>query len=240
MANDHAPTKRPAEASPVGIHQCPVVSLANFASYNYNEVITILVGPEEHRFIAHKDVICDKSKFFKAACSDRWLEVQEKIVRLPGARSEVTFRTYIDWIYRSDLVVDEVESEDSEEVDLNTKSELIELYLLGDVLEDVKLRNKIIHLLNTNINTSDHHLDPHLCELIWDNTTSNSLLRKWTVDSIITNMNSSGFESSSSLWPADLVLQIAIRFMKLHGHGVPDLEGLEERLRDYTEVDDDA
>jgi hypothetical protein len=40
-------------------------------SDNQSEVITILVGAEEHRFTAHKDVICDKSKFFRAACSDR-------------------------------------------------------------------------------------------------------------------------------------------------------------------------
>lgn len=57
------------------------------ASYDYDSLITVLVGAGEERFTVHKDVICVKSKFFRAACSDRWQEGQEKVVRLPEARS---------------------------------------------------------------------------------------------------------------------------------------------------------
>jgi hypothetical protein len=116
------------------------------ASCDYNDIITILVGPEEHTFRAHKDVICAKSRFFRAACSDRWREGREKVVRLPGARSKCIFQMYMDWSYTNELEIDTFISQEFKKRAMNV---LVELYLLGDVLDDIIVRNKTLRALNT-------------------------------------------------------------------------------------------
>jgi hypothetical protein len=56
-------------------------------------MVTVLVGKEEKRFTLHQDAVCANSKFFKAACSKRWREGQERTVRLPEAQPDI-FKLY--------------------------------------------------------------------------------------------------------------------------------------------------
>lgn len=62
-------------------------------------------------------------------------------MRLPEVRSVWHFQMYMDWAYDKKTAVDNFQS-------LKTESymftDLIELYLLGDVLQDFRLRNKIL------------------------------------------------------------------------------------------------
>jgi hypothetical protein len=58
----------------------PWTTLIGISSYDHEFIIAVLVGPDEHRFAVRKDVICAKSKFFRAACSTRWLKDGERVV----------------------------------------------------------------------------------------------------------------------------------------------------------------
>lgn len=208
------------------------------ASYDYDSMITVLVGAAEQRFTVHKDVICVKSKFFRNACSKRWPEGEEKIVRLPKARSTRAFQIYMDWTYTNELVIDNV---DRPTAGTRLVDNLIEIYLLGDVLDDVKLRNKALELLNVQCNASDRCPHWTQCTLIWDHTASDSSLRKYLVDRIVTLLSLAEFKRSVANYPADLVQQVATMLMERHE---PDSdiagEELDERLEDYMEVEDDA
>jgi hypothetical protein len=64
---------------------------------DFENIVTVLVSPEEKRFIIHQEAICDKSKFSKAAYSKSWIEGQERLVRLSEVRAEV-FQCYSNWI----------------------------------------------------------------------------------------------------------------------------------------------
>lgn len=64
-------------------------------SYDFDDMITILVGEEEHRFTVHKDMLCAKSRFFRAACSKRWASGVEKVVRQPEGTAE-DFQIYVE------------------------------------------------------------------------------------------------------------------------------------------------
>jgi hypothetical protein len=59
------------------------------ASSIFDNTIAVHVSPTEYRFVVHQNKICEKSKFFRAACSKRWIEGQEKLVRLPEVDIEV-------------------------------------------------------------------------------------------------------------------------------------------------------
>jgi hypothetical protein len=221
-----------------------VNAMLTSASCDYDNVIVVLVGPKEHRFIAHKDVICADSKFFKAACSDRWREGQEKIVRLPEARSKRIFQKYMDWSYTHELELDTVMSDDdtvmSDEIRNKTVDQLVELYLLGDILDDVRLRNKVLQTMNSFVCEQSLVLGPEMCHLIWEHTSLNSPLRKWTFDATVSLLSPHVFELYGMEWPAEIILHVAVTFMKMHADEEVDTEGLTKRLGDYIEETSDG
>lgn len=61
-------------------------------------------------FLVHKDIICAKSKFFAAACSERWVEGKEKQVRLPEVDPTV-FESHLSWVYSTSLNIAELTTE---------------------------------------------------------------------------------------------------------------------------------
>ena len=148
-------------------------------------------------------MVCASSKFFRAACSTRWKEGQEKIVRLPTVRPSV-FDMYMDWIYLGEI---------ARNVTTQLTAQLIELYLLGDMLNDTNLRNETIaafqaHSYKTRATPSSSHI-----HRIWANTTEKSMLRKWAVDTILVRARRS-FANSISEFPPECVQQIALKLVQ--------------------------
>jgi hypothetical protein len=210
------------------------VKMLIIISYDYNDIITVLVGADELQVTLHKDVICAKSKFFQAACSSRWREGVQKIVRLPEVRRPHVFRTYVDWTYSGELVFEDQTNEKS------VLTELIDLYLLGDMLDDVKLRNMTIQTLTSQVATTDWIPGCSDYNLIWENTTSNSPLRRWALDTLVALLDIEALERNIANYPADLTQQIAVKFM----HQIPDriitTEGYISKSLDYMEPTDDG
>lgn len=169
-----------------------------------------------------------KSKFFKAACSETWKEGQERIVRLPDVAPR-TFQRYIDWIYGSLLVV----GEGSGVADI---SAMVNLYLLGDVSDDVKLRNRTMKALNDYAYFDKTSTSVELTQKIWDRTTPNSLLRKWIIDEMIMRHSRAQFEAKVAGYPVDFVQQIALKLMQQTPTVKRDIFGA--KLTEYLEAED--
>jgi hypothetical protein len=87
---------------------------------------------------------------------------------------------------------------------------LIGLYLLGDALDDIQLRNKATSMLFTCIRR--HALLPALESVrhIWKSTASGSLLRKMVVDIFVSRLARSIFAARVSSYPADFVQEVAV------------------------------
>jgi hypothetical protein len=142
------------------------------------------VGPQEKRFTIHQDVICDKSKFFKAACSKRWIEGHEKLVRLPEVKPEV-FQHYFNWIYSGVVHATRITPE-SDTVDGVAEHELfLNLYIHGDTLEDVQLRNLTTQRFCTSLRSGGRLPNYNTCAKTWAATPPGSLFRKQIIDVII-------------------------------------------------------
>ena len=108
---------------------------------------------------------------------------------------------------------------------------LIGLYLLGDVLDDVKLRNYTLRLIIAVIKGPRFLLHPMQCHRVWRRTVPNSPLRKYVVDLVVTLSSPEVFRNRSAEYPMDLVLQAAIVLMeRRQWTGYVDVEALEERL----------
>jgi len=154
-------------------------------------------------------------------------------VRLPEARSTRAFQIYTNWAYTSEIRADTTANETQKFHDL------VELYLLGDLLDDIKLRNRTLRLLNTHIQVGEIFISAVMCQIIWENTPPHSLLRNWAVDVVISTRSVSYYERNRASWPADLTFQIAVKLLRRQGD-VCDYAGLGKRVEEYMEADNDA
>jgi hypothetical protein len=178
-------------------------------SYDYDETISVLVGPEKVKFTAHRDVLSDRSQYFNTACSQRWLEGQQKVVPLPEFEPE-TFQMYMDLTYNR-LVYPET----------SRALPLVKFYVLVDYLDDVKARNRTMELLLCRMRCPS----PETVAFLWDHTAQGSLLRQWAVDAVSAILEVDKFARMVGSYPAEFVQQIAVNAYRFANIPYPS-EGL--------------
>jgi hypothetical protein len=184
--------------------------LTDICSYDQETIVAVLIGPDERRFAVHKDVICAKSGFFRAACSTRWREGLERLIRLPEVQPNI-FQAYVDWTYTGKLRLGAAAT-------FTIAKEpscrgIVELYLLGDVLDNVELRNKAMKLLSAHV-TVYPQPSFQTIDRIWKNTPTNSVLRNWVVDFTILGSSREYFAKHAEDYPADFMSRVATRLLQ--------------------------
>lgn len=110
------------------------------------------------------------------------------------------------------------------------------LYLIGDFLDDIRLRNKTMELLIEKFQTKASVPRGHLVGLIWDNTAPSSLLKKWILDVVVKYCSRRYLADDAATMPADFVLQVALRLLP---DGPVQLDGsFMARKSDYLEAEE--
>jgi hypothetical protein len=177
---------------------------------DYKSTIDVLVGSQEELFVVHKDVICVSSKFFKAACSQRWVEGKEKKVRLPEVEPKI-FQSYVAWLYSGDYRMQACKDDTKYVID-SAIDAAIELYLLGDVLDDISFRNKMMEVQVCQ----DLGRVPCTATLreVWERTPPTSPLRKMYVERFILRVSREGITQNLKGYPLELVQEIALSSLK--------------------------
>ncbi|KAL2051278.1 hypothetical protein ABVK25_008527 [Lepraria finkii] len=115
------------------------------SSFLYDELVTVLVGPEKHRFDIHKTLLCKSSDFFEAAFNGS-LKEKKRTTILPE-QGVSTFKYYVHWLYTHNLsgyfypptetpTVKELETTAREEM---AEKQQCELYLID--MDNSKWRN---------------------------------------------------------------------------------------------------
>ena len=109
---------------------------------------------------------------------------------------------------------------------------LIKFYVLGDFLNDFKLRNRAMQLLTS----PEQRNCPSTVsvDFIWKHTAPGSLLRKWAVDMIAAKLGPVHFARFITMYPADFVQAIA---MKLQQQAYSRLPRPSVNFGDYLEID---
>lgn len=165
-------------------------------------MITILVGEEERRFTVHKDMLCAKSKFFRAACSKRWASGVEKIVRQPEGTVE-DFQIYVEWVYTSKVTLD------TENLD-KQQARLMDLYILGDVLDDYQLRNATMKRLIANVRKGIENLKTDQLVKVYAATTTGSPLRQFIVNWTLRSLDRERIKLCIAKEPVEFVQELAV------------------------------
>lgn len=171
----------------------------------------VMVGPvgKEEEFIIHKHLVCATSRFFKAACSKLWTEGRGKIVRSSEVKLE-TFQAYVVWVYSGKVTV----NNNPENGNGGAFDNLIDLYLLGDVLDDIKLRNNTMRSLVAEIKAKMLHPRISVIKQIWDSTPSRSLLRKMIVDATVMCYNRDTFEKDIADYEKEVLEAVAVALIQ--------------------------
>lgn len=179
---------------------------------DYNNHVSVLVGPAEQPFIVHKDIICAKSHFFQAACSERWLRSTEaeKKIKLPEVDAQV-FQQYLSWVYSDKFDLSTFTSTHKDIPGLESShrdvANCIELYLLGDKLDDIGLRDKTMETLVLNSNSTSRSVTVHR---VWSSTPENAPIRRMIVDRAIALTKRDYFAQHLEEYPAEFIKQIAL------------------------------
>jgi hypothetical protein len=164
---------------------------------------TILVGPQETKFVVHQALLCEKSPYFTKALTGSFEESKTGIVKLHDV-SPVLFRIVVSWLYYGKIVYTVCdgsldvgpsfarfkgpsESLANIEADANDtstwpKQVLVELYVLADRLDIKELRKNTIDALNDLMMLSNKTLHISALEYVCSNTTAKSPLRRLVVD----------------------------------------------------------
>ena len=104
------------------------------------------------------------------------------------------------------------------------------MYIVGDILDDVNLRNSATRLLNALV-IAQGFFCPRVIRLIWQNTTASASLRQWTVDTAILAINRKDFEKNAARYPAEFMSAMALGALK---HIAPIARN--ERERDFSRM----
>ncbi|THZ61392.1 hypothetical protein D6C86_04409 [Aureobasidium pullulans] len=164
---------------------------------------TILVGSEQERFVVHKALLCNKSKYFTKALTGSFEESKTGIVKLDDV-SPVLFRIFVTWLY--DNVIRYTAPDDSHNLEEDLGSikscdtcsqnapdrdgdvpstwpycALIELYLFGDRFDAQQFRVETIDALSYALDKQDNGMSFEEHYYICKNTSARSPLRQFAI-----------------------------------------------------------
>jgi hypothetical protein len=114
----------------------------------YNGIVGIDVGAGDKRtiFRVHMALLTARSDFFKKALNGKWMEAEEKIVRLPEDDPTV-YATYVHHLYTGELVVQPDEQKPVKELLSEQHRMLCSVYVLAEKILDIETKNAVFHAM---------------------------------------------------------------------------------------------
>jgi hypothetical protein len=178
--------------------------MPDLSDSDYYTTTSILVGTEEQKFTMHNALICALSRFFKAACSRHCGSSESRAIRLPEISID-DFQLYADWVYLSTIGVEDGD-DDADKV-------YCRMYILGDVLDDYRLRNAAMERLIDGLKCTAQP-NPDTVWDIYERTPTGSPLRKFLVDRTVGMGDHDKFAGDVELYPAGFVQELAVSLIR--------------------------
>lgn len=143
--------------------------------------MAVYVGYDKRPFQIHKQLLCSKSTYFKAAFEGSFKEASEKKLHLLDEDPDI-FQFYAIWIYNPNL---EICGNNGEEMDINV---CCRLYILADKLGSQDLQNTVMDVMHKNITGSFTDLKSETVNFVYNNTLPGSVLRDILVHALAWEM----------------------------------------------------
>ena len=114
-----------------------------YSSFLLKSIVIVRVGPQGMRLDLHKEYICSKSDFSKAACSGNFKEA-DGVIKLPEQDPGI-FKHFVHWLYSGRLVCHDISNlalfRDA------PFASLVSLYILADQLQTRGLKDPIVNMM---------------------------------------------------------------------------------------------
>lgn len=172
--------------------------------------IQVLVGESETCHTVHLDRIIKSSDFFAKALNGNFKEKEEGVVRLPEQKSE-DFALYVEWLYSG--VVCSATEDDVEETEFEESEEwclLLDLYVLGDAIQDTAFQNTVLDGFIERMNAVNRYPTAIICG-IFGTLPPASSLRKLFVD-VFVHFHSSNW--LDEFYPKEFLLAVSKALME--------------------------
>jgi hypothetical protein len=65
-----------------------------------SDIITLVVGPDQRLFAAHKEILC-RSSYFQAACRDQFFDSHTRKITIPDEAPEI-LSSVLEYLYKGD------------------------------------------------------------------------------------------------------------------------------------------
>ncbi len=235
-------TKAKVRATKVDLHCCmsirihgkPLTVLCSLGL----EFITVKVGVKEldgRTFGIHKDLVCAKSPFFRAAFNGQWKESKEGAVELPEDDPDA-FELWVNWIYKHTLPC----SDDQPGVPRYPKL-MIQLvtmtkaYTLGDKIGDTDFADAVMDAITHTVTEDEGMLDRIIetMEFVYKITPESSPLREFLVELYVFRGFPAWFTYDKSGLSPEFVLDTLIKVSKPHKNGRRITASLSVKNCDY-------
>ncbi|TVY35540.1 hypothetical protein LOCC1_G005517 [Lachnellula occidentalis] len=173
---------------------------------NSHELVTLLVGqgPNEKKFVVHKESACFYSPVFKAAFNSSFIEGQTQEYRFDDV-SEGTVQFLVQWLYHQELSLVPLEDGKYKQDEFTS---VVELWILADKLLITPLQNlalREIYKLGRPKGTSISHVIPY----VYSNTGPGSPLRRFVVDLCASKLSASTYLKTPQRFPQAMLIDLA-------------------------------
>lgn len=159
-------------------------SLREPIRHTHNDLVTLLVGPEQTKLVAVGHLLTQNSEFFQTALKKEWEEGQTRVIKMPMEDATLVTQ-YLDFAYAAKLRSHCIEEPYDFEPDAGEYENLCELYLFGERVLDVNARNAIVTELIRLVDLLDAecHLPGNACiDTIYAGTPAGHPARRLMVD----------------------------------------------------------
>ena len=208
-------------------------------SLREDELITLFVGPEEHKLVVHESCITRNSDFFKAAMKKEWTEGQTRSIQLPEETCVETFVYYLNFAYHGKLPTEEIVTKAKTGFIDKPFDVLGNIYVLGERMLDRVIQNAVISeiLRLVKIKSKDsgvcHNPGPRMITTVYDGTSVGSPLRRLLIDLYVTKGSGTWDCSKHSEFLTDLWK--ALMEKTLAQKAVLDFRGNKLAAEDYLQ-----
>jgi len=163
-------------------------------SLREDDLVTLLVGLDEQKFVVHKSCITRTSDFSKAAMKEEWTEGQTRIVKLPEETCIESFLNYLNYAYHKKLPTEDVQIRADGGFAESPYGELANIYVIGERMLDQSLKNAVAReyarLASIQSSNGSHGYPGQQCiTRIYEGTTRGSPMRRMMVDFAVTHGN---------------------------------------------------
>jgi len=157
-------------------------------SLREDDLVTLLVGPDEEKFVVHEICITRNSDFFKAVMKKEWIEGRTRTVKFPEETCLETFIAYLNFAYHRKLPTESIETvSEDDSLGVDAYKVLAKIYVLGERLLDESVQNAVVEEFArlVAIESSDgkcYYPGSGCVTLIYNGTSTPCELRRMMVD----------------------------------------------------------